>query len=67
MFSSSGDIVCTLIVEIIEVFNERSGAYRKLRLKLGGGALIVGWTASSISREGRFLSYPKTKVTKSKE
>ena len=37
MFSSSGDIVCTLIVEMIEVFNERSGAYRKLRLKLGGG------------------------------
>ena len=67
MFSSSGDIVCTLIVEIIEVFNERSGAYRKLRLNWGGGGLIVGWTASSISQEGRFLSYPKTKVTKSKE
>ena len=66
MFSSSGDIVCTLIVEMIEVFNERSGAYRKLRLKIGG-ALIVGLTASSISREGRFLSYLKTKVTKSKE
>ena len=41
MFSSSGDIVCTLIVEIIEVFNERSGAYRKLRLNWGGGGDLL--------------------------
>ena len=46
MCSSSGDIVCTLIIEISDIFNERLGAYRKFRLKLRGGgeegALICG-------------------------
>ena len=37
MCSSSGDIVCTLIIEISDIFNERLGAYRKFRLKLRGG------------------------------
>ena len=46
MRSSSGDIVCTLIIAISDIFNERLGAYRKFRLKLRGGgeegALICG-------------------------
>ena len=25
MFSSSGDVVCTLIIEILDIFNERLG------------------------------------------
>ena len=50
MFSSSFDIVCTLIIEIIEVVNERLSAYRKSQLKLGG-ALIVGWTLRWITRQ----------------
>ena len=37
MCSSSGDIVCTLIIAISDIFNERLGAYRKFRLKLRGG------------------------------
>ena len=50
MFSSSGNILCTSIIEIIDIFNER--------LKMGGEeALICRGGASSISREGRFLSY----------
>ena len=54
MFSSSGDVVCTLIIEILDIFNERLG--------WGGGdreegALIYRGGASSTSREGRFLSY----------
>ena len=44
MCSSSGDIVCTLI--IIEISDIWVGAYRKFRLKLRGGgeegALICG-------------------------
>ena len=37
MCSSSGDIACTLMIEISDIFNERLGAYRKFRLKLRGG------------------------------
>ena len=53
MFSSSGDVVCTLMIEILDIFNERLG--------WGGGGeegeLICRGDASSTSREGRFLSY----------
>ena len=53
MFSSSGDVVCSLIIEILDIFNERLG--------WGGGgeegAPICRGGASSTSREGRFLSY----------
>ena len=37
MSSSSSDIVYTLIIEILDIFNERLGAYWKFRLKLRGG------------------------------
>ena len=37
MFSSSSDIVFTLIIEILDIFNERLSAYWKFRLKLTGG------------------------------
>ena len=37
MFSSSGDIVCTSIIEIVEIFNVCLGDYWKFRLKPGGG------------------------------
>ena len=54
MLSSLGDIVCTSIIEIIEIFRALN-----FRLKLGGGGgrgtFLSG--GSSISREGRFLSY----------
>ena len=54
MFSSSGDVVCTLMIEILDIFNERLG--------WGGGGreegtLICRGGASSTSREGRFLTY----------
>ena len=58
MFSSSGNILCTSIIEIIDIFNERLGSYLKFRLKMGGEEpLICRGGASSISREGHFLSY----------
>ena len=37
MFSSLGDIVCTSIIEVIDILNQRLGAYWKFRLKLWGG------------------------------
>ena len=37
MFSSSGDIVRSSIIEILDIFNERLGTYCKFQLKLGGG------------------------------
>ena len=37
MSSSSSDIVYTLIIEILDIFNERLGTYWKFRLKLRGG------------------------------
>ena len=37
MFSSSGNIVCTSIIEIVEIFNVCLGDYWKFRLKPGGG------------------------------
>ena len=56
--SSSGNILCTSIIEITDIFNERLGSNLKFRLKMGGEeALIYRGSASSISREGRFLSY----------
>ena len=51
MSSSSGNIVYTLIIEIIDICNERLGSYWKFRLKMGGEeALICRAGASSISR-----------------
>ena len=65
MSSSSSDIVYTLIIEILDIFNERLGDYWKFRLKLRGGGegghLFVGG-ASSISREGRFLNYLRSRT-----
>ena len=53
MISSSGDIVCTLIIEILDIFNEHLGwggvGERREHLFVGG--------PSSTSREGRSLSY----------
>ena len=47
MSSSSSDIVYTLIIEILDIFNERLGDYWKFRLKLrgggeGGGTYLLG-------------------------
>ena len=40
MFSSSGDVVCTLIIEILDIFNERlgwgGGGERREHLFVGG-------------------------------
>ena len=55
MFSSLGDIVCTSIIEIVDIFNVCLGAYWKFRLKPGeggGGALICRVGALSIFERG---------------
>ena len=39
MFSSSGDVVCTLMIEILDIFNERlgwGGGERREHLFVGG-------------------------------
>ena len=62
MFSSPGDVVCTSIIEMVEIFNLCLGAYQKFWLRLRGvgegeGAPIWRVGAWSISREERFSSY----------
>ena len=68
MFSSSGDIVCTLIIEILDIFNECLGTYCKFRLKLGGGGgtYLSDGHFGDKSKKGRFLSYLSNGISKSK-
>ena len=67
MSSSSSDIVYTLIIEILDIFNERLGTYWKFRLKLRGGegGTYLQGGASSISRERRFLIYLRSRIRSS--
>ena len=41
MSSSSSDFVYTLIIEILDIFNERLGTYWKFRLKLREGGTYL--------------------------
>ena len=70
MFSSSGDIVCSSIIEILDIFNERLGTYCKFRLKLGGGGgggtYLSDGHFGDKSKKGRFLSYLSNGISKSK-
>ena len=60
MLSSLGDIVCTSIIEIIEIFRALVRLLKisaKTRRGRGKWPFFCQEGASSISREGRFLSY----------
>ena len=53
MSSSSSDFVYTLMIEILDIFNERLGTYWKFRLKLrGGGALICRGVRHRLAERG---------------
>ena len=40
MFSSLGDIVCTLIIEIIDIFKEQLSTYLKKKMGGEGGTYL---------------------------
>ena len=58
-FSSSGDILCTSIIEIIEIFSERLGSYWKFRLKMGGGGTYLWGGRFLDSSVGALLKLPQ--------
>ena len=51
--------MCTSIIEKIEIFNERLGAYWKFRLKLGGGSTYLWGGRFLDSSVGALLKLPQ--------